>query len=263
VENPRIYGESPYGVTVIHGGPGARGGLTPVARKIAEYIGVLEPIQTTHTVNGQVDELHDILSNNADLPVTLIGFSWGAWLSFITAARYPEDVKKLILVGCGPFEQEYAARITMERINRLNEADRLKALELAKAVNEELEEKAGQLFGLFHDVDVYERISMEKESDDETVGFDYDIFRSVWPEAERMRMSGVLLKLGEDIRCPVVAIHGDYDPHPAEGVREPLSRVLRDFRFILLEKCGHDPQIEKYARDRFYAILKEEILNTE
>jgi pimeloyl-ACP methyl ester carboxylesterase len=256
--NPRIYGVSPYSVAVIHGGPGARGGLAPVARKIAEYNGVLEPIQTMYTVNGQAEELYNILTKNADLPVTLIGFSWGAWLSFITAARYPEDVKKLILIGCGPFEQEYAGRITTERINRLNEADRLKALELVKAVNEGFEEKAGQLFGLFHDVDVYERIP--RESEDESVGFDYDIYRSVWQEAERMRMSGELLKLGEDIRCPVVAIHGDYDPHPAEGVQEPLSRVLRDFRFILLEKCGHDPQIEKYARDIFYAILKEEIL---
>jgi len=256
--NPRIHGESPHNVAVIHGGPGARGGLTPVARKIAEYNGVLEPIQTMYTVNGQADELHDILTKNADLPVTLIGFSWGAWLSFITAARYPKDIKKLILVGCGPFEQEYAARITMERINRLNEVDRFKALEMAKAVSEGLEEKASQLFGLFHDVDVYERIPREPE--DESAGFDYDIYRGVWPEAERMRMSGELLKLGEDIKCPVVAIHGDYDPHPAEGVREPLSRVIKDFRFILLEKCGHDPQMEKYAADKFYAILKEEIL---
>ena len=31
--------------------------------------------------------------------------------------------------------------------------------------------------------------------------------------------------MGRKIKCPVVAIHGDYDPHLAEGVREPLSRV--------------------------------------
>ena len=67
------------------------------------------------------------------------------------------------------------------------------------------------------------------------------------------------MALGELIRCPVLAIHGDHDPHPAEGVQETLSRVIRDFRFVLLEKCGHRPWIEKQAKHKFYQILREEI----
>jgi pimeloyl-ACP methyl ester carboxylesterase len=74
-----------------------------------------------------------------------------------------------------------------------------------------------------------------------------------------MRKSAELVRLGEKIQCPVVAIHGDYDPHPAEGVRQPLSRVLQDFRFILLENSGHQPWIERAARDKFYSILRSEI----
>jgi len=38
-----------------------------------------------------------------------------------------------------------------------------------------------------------------------------------------------------------VSIHGDYDPHPAEGVKEPLTRVIKDFRFILLKKLRPSP----------------------
>lgn len=57
-----------------------------------------------------------------------------------------------------------------------------------------------------------------------------------------------------------MAIHGDYDPHPAEGVRRPLSRVLDDFEFVLLESCGHRPWIERAARDWFYDILRQELL---
>jgi len=64
------------------------------------------------------------------------------------------------------------------------------------------------------------------------------------------------LELGKKIRCPVIAIHGDYDPHPYEGVKTPLSHILRDFRFILLEHCGHRPWVERAARDRFYKVLK-------
>jgi pimeloyl-ACP methyl ester carboxylesterase len=81
----------------------------------------------------------------------------------------------------------------------------------------------------------------------------------VWQEARKLRSNGQLLKLGERIRCPVVAIHGDYDPHVYEGVKEPLSHLLKDFRFILLEQCGHYPWFERNARDKFYSFLKGEV----
>lgn len=88
----------------------------------------------------------------------------------------------------------------------------------------------------------------------------YDIYQKVWQQASDMRKSGRLLTLAENIFCPVLAIHGDYDPHPAAGVNIPLPRVLKDFRFILLEKCGHAPWIERAVKDSFFSILKQEIL---
>lgn len=87
-----------------------------------------------------------------------------------------------------------------------------------------------------------------------------DIFQSVWDAAAKMRRSGELLELAKHIQCPVVAIHGDHDPHPAEGVEKPLSGVLKDFRFVVLEKCGHTPWIERQARERFYSVLNAALL---
>ena len=57
----------------------------------------------------------------------------------------------------------------------------------------------------------------------------------------------------------MVAIHGDYDPHPADGINIPLSNVLPDFRFVLLEHCGYCPWIERLAQEQFYEILAEEL----
>ncbi|VVB72184.1 Uncharacterised protein [uncultured archaeon] len=88
---------------------------------------------------------------------------------------------------------------------------------------------------------------------------DAEIYHSVWCEASRLRHEGELLKLGKKIRCPVFAIHGDWDPHPAIGVYEPLQSVLDDFHFILLKDCGHMPWIESRAKDEFYSILLESI----
>ena len=85
------------------------------------------------------------------------------------------------------------------------------------------------------------------------------IYASVWPEAAELRRSGALLDLAASVACPVVAIHGAYDPHPPEGVREPLSRVVADFRLVLLAECGHTPWLERRARDEFYWLLESEL----
>ena len=93
-----------------------------------------------------------------------------------------------------------------------------------------------------------------------TCGFPLNIpTKNVWGQAHKLRMSGELLELGKKIKCPVLAIHGDFDPHLAEGIEVPLSRVLKEFRFVLLPRCGHYPWLERHARKTFYDILKNEI----
>lgn len=95
--------------------------------------------------------------------------------------------------------------------------------------------------------------------DESSVNIQMDIYQKVWPEANELRKSGKLIKLGKKIECPVVVLHGDYDPHPFEGVKEPLSRVISKIEFVLLEKCGHTPWKEKDASRDFYKALKNEL----
>jgi pimeloyl-ACP methyl ester carboxylesterase len=260
MKNFRKYGKPPFSVAVIHGGPGAAGEMEPLARELASNRGVLEPIQTRDSIKGQVEELKTILEKNADLPVALIGFSWGAWLSFIFAANYPAFVKKLILVGSGPFEEKYALAIRKTRSDRLNKKGREEAESLIKVLNVPATGHQTRIFKRFGELcskaDAYDPVSRESEA----ISLRVDIFQSVWKEAEQLRRSGELLRLGKNIKCPVVAIHGDYDPHPAEGVEKPLSPVLNDFRFILLKNCGHKPWIEQKAREEFFRVLKKELV---
>jgi pimeloyl-ACP methyl ester carboxylesterase len=95
--------------------------------------------------------------------------------------------------------------------------------------------------------------------DNEELDVQYEIYHCVWQEAEELRESGKLLEQGEKIQCPVVAIHGDYDSSPPEGIEEPLSKILNDFRFILLKNCVHYPWIERTVKDNFYEIIKNEL----
>ena len=259
MKNLRKYGTAPFNVAVIHGGPGAAGEMAPVARELATSRGVLEPIQTATSLEGQVEELKTILEENGEPPFNLIGFSWGAWLGFIFAARYPLFVKKIILVGSGPYEAKYAVKILETRLKRLDESERIDA----RACIEDLDDPAAEvrnrafarLGALLSKADAYDPLPHGSEAGDWQV----DIFHSVWEDAAALRRSGKLLELGKHIHCPVVAIHGDYDPHPAEGVKQPLSGSVKSFRFILLKNCGHMPWIERQARGKFFEILNKEL----
>jgi len=94
--------------------------MAPVARELAHDRGILEPLQTATSLEGQVDELCVTLASYAALPVVLIGFSWGAWLSYIVAARYPALIRKLLLVASGPFDQRYVTQLQETRLKRLH-----------------------------------------------------------------------------------------------------------------------------------------------
>ncbi len=233
--------------------------MAPVARELASGGGVLEPLQTAAALEGQIEELKTTLETNGDLPVTLIGFSWGAWLSFIFAATYPAIVKKLILIGSGPYEERYVASTQETRLNRLSEEDIAEVKSLIRVLDNPAAEDRNTAFArfgaLFSKVDAYDPIVYESE----VIDYQVDIFQSVWKDAAELRRSGQLLELAKRIECPVVAIHGDYDPHPVEGVQKPLSAILKNFRFILLKNCGHRPWIEREAREKFYEILKAEL----
>jgi len=246
---------------VIHGGPGVAGEMAPVARELSTDFGILEPLQTEDTIEGQIQELNETLTTYGNLPVTLIGHSWGAWLSYLFASRYDGVINKLILISSGSFEAKYASGLTDTRLNRLCDKERLRFNELVKELNNPTNIDRNSVFNklgkLIMHADSYKSISNNSVKLD----CNYNIYRSVWTEASMLRQTEELLKMGKQIKCPVLAIHGDYDPHFGEGVKKPLSQIIKNFRFVLLKKCGHEPWNEEYAKDEFYKILKSELKN--
>jgi pimeloyl-ACP methyl ester carboxylesterase len=258
----RRYGEAPYIVAVVHGGPGASGEMAPVARRLAPRWGVVEPMQTARSLKGQIGELKAVLEEHADPPVATIGFSWGAWLSYLLAARYPALVRKLILVGSGPYTAAYAAQISEARLSRLDEGERgemTSILErLADPATGDTRAAFARLGALAFKTDTYDPVE-EADAPEEAAlpRLDEADAARALAEAQALRASGALLEAGKQIRCPVVAIHGADDPHPADGVRGPLSGVVADFTFHLLARCGHKPWIERQAREEFYCILED------
>ncbi len=260
--NARYYGAKPYQAIVVHGGPGALGTVAAIARELSKDYGVIEPLQTKFSVTGLLQELDEVISAGCEGPVSLIGHSWGAWLGFIYAAEYPLKVKKLILVGSGPFEVQYVAEIDKNRMAHLNQSEIAQYHALLAAVSDSetanKDQLLQQLGELVEKADNYCAVEIKTDQDD-GLPVCGDMYSAIWAEASKLRESGKLLELAGKITCPVTMIHGEYDPHPLKGVKAPLEKRMKNLRVHVLEKCGHNPWKERYAKELFYEILREEM----
>lgn len=254
----RAYGKAPRRIALLHGGPGAAGEMKPLAEKLAPRFGVLELLQTEKTIEGQIEELRCQLLEAADAPVILTGFSWGAWLGLLFAARFPALTGKLILIGCGALEDKYNNNLMSSRLKRLPKREREEAELILSQINSgspgrDMFRRFGELMNR---ADSYD----PDDSEETSLELDMEIHQSVWQEASALRSAGGLIKAAEKITCPVTVIHGLYDPHPLEGVEKPLSGLIREFRMVRLEKSGHTPWKEKHAKDVFYQKLIDELM---
>ena len=203
---------------------------------------MLEPFQTAAGIDGLLAELK---SRIEVAPSVLIGYSWGAWLACLLAARHPEAVSRLILVSSGPFRESDAAALRAERRRRYETLRPAGSPEFDALGLADLGDWCAKL-------DAFDPLPS-----DDPVEFDDASAAAIWTEAAELRRSGRLLEETARIACPVVAIHGAHDPHPARGVEEPLRNTLRGFRFVLLDRCGHTPWLERQARTEFFGVLEE------
>ena len=254
----RKYGNEPFKIAVIHGGPGACGSVACIGKELSKSFGVIEPIQTKHSIPELIEELYEQICGRAKEPITMLGHSWGAWLVVLFAAKYPELVKQIILVGSGPFKKEYVELILQRRLKNLtdNEAELFRHL-LAQLKNNSTTNKdeiLGRLGTLAEKSDSYELLE-KQDNEVDNLPTDGEAYSSVWPQADEMRSNGMLIHALNELKCSVIVIHGEYDPHPVEGVVEPLDASGVDFETHVLFKCGHSPFNEKYAYEQFYKIL--------
>ncbi len=253
----RKYGNSPFKAAIIHGGPGACGSVACIAKKLSKTCGAVEPIQSKYAILDLINELHEQLKEVSTKPLTLVGHSWGAWLAVLYTANYPELVKRIVLVGSGPFKAEYVSKIMERRLYNLSDREAvlfnslLKQLESDNTTDKNASIK--QLGVLAEKADNYNTFFVEDNV--ESIATDGEIYASIWPQADKMRSNGELLQALNKLKCPVTVIHGEHDPHPVEGVTEPLKEQGVVFDVHILQHCGHSPFKEREAVERFYQIL--------
>ncbi len=243
---------------MLHGGPGAPGSSGGLARALADPLYVLEPWQRWSsdvplTVDRHVADLEDVLSEFApgEKPA-LVGESWGAMLALVFAARFPERVSALVLVGCGTFDPDARARLLQTLEERTTPELKARLADLEVEFPDEAERFA-QAHRLSDSIYTYCRA---EDADDPVEAVDLKGHHESWNDMLRLQASGAVPAAFASIRCPVLMLHGTYDPHPGGMIRDGLKPFVPHLEYHELERCGHCPWVERHARDHFLATAR-------
>jgi len=249
----RLHGKAPYKTVCIHGGPGAIGSLKTCAEELSRLTesGVVEALQSQYSIAGLIEELYLQITEYCEEKPTLIGHSWGAWLAVLFAGKYPKICKNMILVSCPPLTDQYVKEISLRRLRNLSDEESKIFQRMIDRVA--TDEDIKKIPGILEKSDNYCLESREKLIADEA---DHEMYNRIWNEAAKLRTTGELLTAFKNIQSKLFLIQGSFDPHPVEGVVEPLEENGIPCQTYILEKCGHSPFMEKYAKEKFYDILQ-------
>jgi len=254
----RSYGEGPP-VVLLSGGPGiASGYFDPVAEKLAAHfhVIVLDQRGTGRSVLPRIDAetiqfdlyVDDLEALRADLgadQLTLLGHSWGGVLAMGYAARHPDRVRALVLVGSGGPTTAYL------RWDQANILCRLTA-----------DEKAALLFwqdpGRFVADPARAVIEMSRITASamtfERASVHALVAQTATPEAFNAEITLAMqpfLAQGYDFRpalaesrFPTLIVQGRQDPVGDATARE-IHSALPNATIRFIEECGHWPFVEQ------------------
>ncbi len=236
-------------VIAIHGGPAGAGSAYHLARGLAASFRVEEPWQRGSgdrplTVATHVEDLHRIVESSSEKPA-LVGESWGAMLALAYSAAHPQSAGPLVLVGCGTFDPGARAQLQATLSERTDD-------ELKRKLDAEPD--PARRFALMRRIYVYEPVELEPDPD-APEPFDLRAHEETWSDMLRRQEDGTYPAAFAAIASPVLMLHGDYDPHPGQMIRDGLLPFLPQLEYVELERCGHSPWEERYAREEFFTTM--------
>lgn len=253
----RAYGNSGPLVIVLHGGPGAPGSVSPVARGLADSFRVLEPMQRGSgdeplTVSRHVADLHALVSGCSGARPAIVGHSWGAMLALAYAAAHPGHAASLALIGCGTFDSVGRERMRVTCEERMDDALRHR-LETLPEEFPDPDTRLGALEKLMRPLYSCDPAPIEPDAE----ACDARAHQETWSDMLRLQADGVYPAAFATIAEPVIMLHGAADPHPGRLIRASLEPYLPRLEYHELDRCGHYPWLEKTARDEFFVVLRD------
>jgi proline iminopeptidase len=201
---------------LLHGGPGLTDYLGPLADELAPVFELERYSQGRHT---EVDAYLDEAESHLGAPAWIIGHSWGGYLALHLAARAPERVLGLVLVGsCGATgDGGTAAAVRRLRSRLTTEPQSFREFWPAYFQGEAPPFPAEEM-----------RFDVEQNT------------LSVASMSRRLPIDDALRELNR----PTLALHGTYDHIPLEAIAETLA-LMPDATLVVEEGLGHFPWLER------------------
>ena len=268
----RILGTGRDTMVVLHGGPGL---------SMDYFVEDLSPLATRHTLlfydqrgtgrstlvrdstalDGQrfAEDLEALRRHFGLERLTLLGHSWGAGVAALYAARYPDRIGRLLIVGGiplqrGPLLQAFEALAASRDSATRLDMQRWREARLADPGDATACRAYYELW--FRPFFVDSAAASRSRGD----------FCGGTPESRSNKITSVdrftMASLGEwdwrpalrGVDAPTLVMHGTADVLPPEGARG-WAAALPDSRLLLLDGVGHFPYLE--VPDRFFTAVDE------
>jgi proline iminopeptidase len=248
-------------VILLAGGPGFNANyLKPIWEHLPNYrfvvpdqrgtgLSRLSKIDSANmSVDSYVEDL-ELLRRYLKLnKIVLAGHSWGGMLAASYAAKYPQNVERLILLGSGGITQNFFTYFNNNITMRLRECD----LSEARGAGSFALRLRAIWPGYFYSRD--SALSTKSLVDTNLADHNASKINSL--------TLGGYIKTGQSralmirkYKRPVYLIQGRQDPVGESTVFETKD-ILPQSQIFFIEKCGHLPWLEhSTATKRFYEIL--------
>jgi proline iminopeptidase len=257
----RTVGSGGDTLVVVHGGPGFTmdyflEDLAPLAENYTLLFydqrgtGRSTLVRDSTALDGQrfAEDLEAIRSHFGLDRLTILGHSWGAGVVALYAARYPDRVGRLLIVGGLPLERGQLTRAFQELAAGRDTTMRhqMQARAAAWRADPENASACRAYYVLWFRPFFGDPAVMSRSKGDFCAGT---------PESLRNKMESVdrftMASLGEwdwrpamrQVTAPALVIHGTHDPLPMEGARG-WATALPNSRLLVLEGIGHFPYLE-------------------
>lgn len=197
------------------------------------------------TIETMIEDLEGVRKDFGLEKMNLVGQSWGAVIAFNYIFKYPDRVKKLILLEPAPGSNEYIQQVQQTIMSRLRKD------EIERLV------KVSQMPELRTDPEVFKEfmnIRMKTYFFDSAFAakknlnyFDTERINKFFKSSTAFGpylMSFNLYENMKNITCPTLIIHGDYDVIPTEAI-ERMGKEIKSAEVHIVKDCGHFVHIEK------------------
>ncbi len=253
-------------VVILHGGPGFDHNSIIQFQELGDEFRVIfydqrasgnssgKADSASITVQNFVEDLEGLRRQLKLGKINLVGFSWGATLAMFYGIKYPENLKSLIIAGTGGASIEYFDEYFLNLRSRTTEDERRALREIEKL--ESFKNRETEI------VQKYWRIIMIPFFNDKSLVDEVDLtFGKNTLKNQAVIGKFLMDNLGDYdihnelsvINCPVLIIHGTYDPFPAEGAYKVHKRI-QSSKLVIMEDAGHFIFID--AKERFFPLVR-------